>query len=535
MPSITAGSVGTYTLTATEEITVTLDSAEYAEVYVSRSGRQVFGQRISSSRSLGQFNAGDVVSITAVGGTVDYAATRVDTSYGLTSAEVAAVRGVVAGSRSALRPRLAPLRLATFGDSTANVGSTNADLSQVTAAFPASGATVIATSTLEKLGVASRHPCLYLVANGGISGETTTAMLARDSAGASASRKATADIVAARPDVIIARCGSINDLLSVTAANIDATVAAVAVRHASLIARLAAGGAVVIDEGIAGFTPGSNTPTDLEQTRAAIRRLNAMYAAAAVPPRVLWLDPVGLTCDAAGAYLPGLSADGTHPSVAGAYAIGEAELAIISAYFGPGLRRYDGPNLASNPNMAVTTLQAYGTLATGYGINISNATRQNAAVSIGPDGKLWQTCEFTSSAASGQGQIAMPYTPQSWGLSATDVLGVEFDFFVESIDKVSPLPEFVAGGIMGRLDTYKTAAGRVVLDALGLSVQQSVGRARVEGRCIFQPWLVGEASGVLTSSSTSLLSTTVAASGQSWRSGISDFRVVRLGAAQLSG
>lgn len=432
------------------------------------------------------------------------------------------------------RLRSDPLRIATFGDSTANFGPSNFDQSQITAAFPASGATVLPLQTLEKLGIASRYPRAYVVANGGISGNSTVDMLARNSAGAGPTRKSTADILSMRPDVIIARCGSINDFLGVVPATIDATVAAVASRHAQLIAQLASGNAVVIDEGIAGFNTGSNVPTDLEATRTTLRRLNALYAAAAKPPRVLWLDPVGVTCDASGAYLPGLSTDGTHPNAAGQYAIGQAELAVINAYFGASLSRYDGANLASGSNMAVTAVQAYGALAAGYAINVSNATRQNAAVVVGADGKLWQTCEFTSTAASGQGQIALPYTPASWGLIATDVLGIEFDFFVESIDQTSNLPDFVNGGILGRVDTYKTGAGRVVLDALGLSVAQTVSRSRIEGRCIFQPWLVGEASAALTTSSTALLSTTVAQSGQSWRIGVSDFRVVKLGATRVS-
>ena len=452
----------------------------------------------------------------------------------LTPQQTLATQALVSGAGNAPRPRLQPLRIATFGDSTANVGSTNLDQSQITAAFPASGATVLSVATLEKLGIALRYPRAYLVANGGISGNSTTDMLNRETAGAGPTRKSTADILSMQPDVIIARCGSINDFLGVVPATIDATVAAVASRHAQLIARLASGNAIVIDEGIAGFNPGSNTPTDLEATRTTLRRLNALYAAAAKPPRVLWLDPVGVTCDASGAYLAGLSTDGTHPNVAGAYAIAQAELAILNAYFGPGLRRYEGANLASGSSMAVTSAQAYGTLAAGHAINVSNATRQNAAVVVGSDGKLWQTCEFTSTAASGQGQIALPYTPTSWGLLATDVLGIEFDFFVESIDQTSALPEFVNGGILGRVDNYKSGAGRVVLDALGLSVTQTVGRSRIEGRCIFQPWLVSEASAALTTACTALFSTTVSQSGQSWRTGVSDFRAVKLGATVVT-
>ena len=423
--------------------------------------------------------------------------------------------------------RTTPVRVATFGDSTANIGSTGGphDVRSLTSAFPASGATVLPFSGMEKLAIAYRMP-VQIVGNGGVSGDSTTAMLARDLAAASSSRKATADIVALEPDVIIARCGSINDLLTVTSATLAATVDAVAGRHRALIARLTAGGATVFDEGIAGFTNGSvNTATDQAATRSAIVQLNAIYAAdaAASGGRVVFIDPVGLTCDASGAYLPGVSTDGTHLNPVGAIHVGIAEEALIKRLFGIVRRRYSGVNLVSNANMAATGSVTGGTAATGFSASGTNVTRTNVAV-IQRDGEVWQTADFLATASAAQAVLSLPFPIASWGFAVGDSIQAEFPFSVEAIGGgVLPL----LNQILARMDITKTGNGRVVVDMLAMAQPNSLGVSRLSGRVIFPPLVLTEASAALSAASVLTLSATIATSGDSIRMAVGSPVVVR--------
>ena len=69
------------------------------------------------------------------------------------------------------------------------------------------------------------YPQAYLVASGGISGQTTTQMVARDTASYTADRFATTDVINLAPHVVILRGGSINDLLTITSGTSAAAIA----------------------------------------------------------------------------------------------------------------------------------------------------------------------------------------------------------------------------------------------------------------------------------------------------------------------
>lgn len=79
MTTITQGAVGSYIFSANESATITLDPSESARVVVtSASGAQKFGSTVSGTRTIGPFSAGDVLSITAIRGSVDYTVTVAD-------------------------------------------------------------------------------------------------------------------------------------------------------------------------------------------------------------------------------------------------------------------------------------------------------------------------------------------------------------------------------------------------------------------------------------------------------------------------
>lgn len=403
--------------------------------------------------------------------------------------------------QSAVAPVSAgPVRVATFGDSTANFGPATHDATSVTGVFPPSGATPIAIA-FEKTAFCHKYPRAWLVANGGVSGDTTSGMLARDSAAASGARKAIADVLALKPDVVILRGGSINDVQGLTAASPQSAIDAIFDRHARIVARLLTGGCAVIDEGVFGYSPPSGVQADIDFRRAALVQLNARFAglAAQLPGKVWFLNPAGLLSDAAGAYLPGICnpADGVHLQAKGAVALAEAEASILTAIFGPSPAiRYPGDNLVTNALMDATGAQAYGTCATGFTFGVANGTRANAKVEM-IDGRLWQTCEYTPT---GAGFVSMAYVPfpvTTIGIVANDVFGAEIDYFVRALDgSARPVPT----GLLARLDFYKSGAGRLVLEGQSFTYGPA-SMDKMEGKVVFQPVKVPEPSANLTTAS----------------------------------
>lgn len=356
--------------------------------------------------------------------------------------------------------RTAHVRVATFGDSTGNLGSGNTDYGFLTAPFPASGATSL-SGEWAKFGVHQYYPPARIVGNGGISGETTTQMLARDTAAYSATRKAITDILNLSPDVVLLRAGSINDLAgTVTPANIDSVVAATYANHVEIIERLLSGGVYVIDEGIFGYSGAAANPGTV---RAALVRLNSMYKTYAETSgrAISYLDLTDVVRDADGNYLPNVSTDGTHLNMLGGELLSELEGDVLRALFGyPSAITYPGTNLITNPMLATTTDQAWGKVATGYNLVPTNASRANAKVET-INGIRMQTTEFTPTAAGASVTAYLPFDPTTIGIVANDIFGMELYWMIEALDGgVAPTPT----SIYVRGDIYKNGAGRVVFE-----------------------------------------------------------------------
>lgn len=106
--TVTQGNTGTYTFYQGEAAQITLDPNERAQIAVlSSTGAQRFGGNLSNSQAIGPFNAGDVLSITAIAGDVDYSV--------ITSASTSTSSSVVA---QAATLKVAPPALdALAGDS----------------------------------------------------------------------------------------------------------------------------------------------------------------------------------------------------------------------------------------------------------------------------------------------------------------------------------------------------------------------------------------------------------------------------------
>ena len=119
-------------------------------------------------------------------------------------------------------------------------------------------------------------------------------------------------MLAQSPDVVLLHLPT-NDLASVTAGTYTAVMDAAKAAATALIGRLLASNAKVLDYGCPGY---SNALPTLALVRQAVLEWNAWcrttLAATFGAAGYTFLDPLNVTHDATGAYLPSMSYDGVH-------------------------------------------------------------------------------------------------------------------------------------------------------------------------------------------------------------------------------
>jgi lysophospholipase L1-like esterase len=436
--------------------------------------------------------------------------------------------------------RTTPIKVATFGDSTADVGNINAtsnatDQSRVSAPIPASGVTALAQNT-DKWQLPHQYPSARLVAKGGISGENTTQMLARDAIAASATRRAMFDVISARPDVVILRGGSINDISGFTTATSQATIDSVFTRHMRIVETFLSFGVSVIDEGFYGYDASGGTPPsapNLAFVRATLVALNARYKAAILAlPGARFIDTSGITHDGTGAYLAGttLSSDGTHLTAAGQYRMAQAESAELTAWYGPSPNvAYPGANLFGSAALFHTPVATggYGNAQAGFTWSASACTRHNADV-VQRDGRRWAICEGVPSGANPALMVYPTFDVDGGAatmpLVKDHIYGIEADYFIETLD----------GAILGAGATLTASMSLYnVTNAGRLNVAQTTASAgtpsgnQLIGKLVFPPFVAPENSADIGSSSELIITWKGAAAGdQSFRAGLSAPRFV---------
>jgi len=434
--------------------------------------------------------------------------------------------------------RTTPVRVATFGDSTAAVGTIvspdNQDTTVYTAPFPGSGSTILGAS-LDKYCLPDFYPLANLIGNGGIAGETTTQMLARDTAVASITRRATADIINLAPDVILLRGGSINDVMALTAAGSTQTdIDSIYSRHVQIIDRLLSGGAYVIDEGIYGYSPPSGTQADIDYRRAALVSLNASFAEyATLTERVRLLSPLSLLSNPDGSYIDGLfeTSAGVHLNTKGQAILAQAEADILTTLFGPAITRtrFPGVNLVSNPLLAATGSQAYGTVATGWTVGASGATRQNAKIET-LYGMRFQTCEYVMSSAGQFGTLYAPFDPTALTILANDVFGFEFWLLLQNTNGVIPLPN----NEVVNVTVKKNGAGAVVVNPLVANYTRATLDDSTRLFHIVVPLKIQEATAALVASGSEILFKWGSDVAGTYKLGMTAPRIVKLGTAVVT-
>lgn len=432
--------------------------------------------------------------------------------------------------------RTTPVRVATFGDSTAVAGNmqntptaTSVDSTKVISSTWQSG-TKSFNQSLNRYALSLYYPQAYLVAIGAIAGQATTAMVARDTAAYTADRFAVTDVINLAPHVVLLRAGSINDLLTITAGTAAAAIATAYANHVLLINRFLSAGIFVIDEGIWGFTNGSaNTVTDQAVTRASLVTLNQMFAAyaATLTGQMEFLDPTNLLCDSTGAYLSGVSTDGTHTNAYGQMQLGKAEALVLSRQFGQSSgERYPGNNIITNALMA----NASSGTATGFTVAATVASVGNKQIQV-IDGKVFQTGDWTMAAGSNVCVINMPFDPSAMAITSGQIFGFEFDVYIKGLNGY--IPNLASSSVYGqvRFDD-NIGSGAIYVNCLSATDYGSI-KDGIIGHVAIPPIKVDDVSANLLTSSRFQVQVLIPTgdAGNVLRVGVANPRIVLLGQA----
>jgi hypothetical protein len=375
------------------------------------------------------------------------------------------------------------LRVAVFGDSTANVGRISDSIAVPVNAVVATGTDTVGISEFAAWALPTQYPMAQLIGHFGIDGQDTLLMLAADcTAPYTGQPMSIQDLVNAAPDLVILRGGSINDVKDVSAATATTAISNCITRHREILSRMVAGGLKVLDCGIFGYGDGplanNSNPT---VARNALLQVNAALATMAgeFGGAVRYISPLNTLHDSTGKYLAGMTIDGLHLSLPGGLALAKLEADAIAAWLGAGTATaYPGTNLMLNA--AMTSTDVPGVTPTGFSATGSNAAVSNQLVeTIG--GKTF----FTTRAGlpSGSSSVVMRLPFKLAGLAANEVIGCEFDFFCERLSGSTPrLTEFDAR------QRYVWAGGTITHYAGYSARATSATTASLSGRVVFLPF-----------------------------------------------
>lgn len=219
-----------------------------------------------------------------------------------------------------------PIRIATFGDSTANMALAVTRIDTIVPTHDNSQYAFLANIC----PVLLRGKYVFC-GHGGITGNTTRNMLDRATSAYSTTRKTVRDIINTKPDVVIFHGGSVNDIVSLGVGASSATVNAIADRHIALVGLFTACGVVVIDSGIVGYDGniGTETPEEISARRGYLVTINARIQNASLSNSLHLFVDVEDVLSTNGAFISGVTSDGVHLSNYGAYLLGGLEDAKI--------------------------------------------------------------------------------------------------------------------------------------------------------------------------------------------------------------
>ncbi len=407
------------------------------------------------------------------------------------------------------------VRVAFYGDSRANSPGTAAgvyDVRAVTMTAPA--ATTSYWSNTSKSLLSAINPSCQIVANCGISGDNLDQMIARESAGASSTRKAIADMVGMNASVAIVHMG----INSITSAYLgggytsyqQSITDSLWLKVKDLLQRKVSAGLFVLDCGD-GAWEHTNTATypagmqqGIRQTIIALNALRSAYADAS-GGRIVYFDEFSLSAnadgtwktyaycsDVGGSLTPPANTQLVHPSFTLGTLMAAGQNALIKKYFGvphPAYtRNYIGlnqGNLISNANLSSSSAglgTGWSTVASGTG-----ASKTSEIVDFG--GKLYQCCKATFSAPSADNyvEVLLPVSNLIGGSALVDggQYGLEFDWFIDN--GAGGAPSVGATGSTGiyQRARFYTAGGSAYMNALSAVTGDFGFAAASFGRAVF--------------------------------------------------
>lgn len=358
--------------------------------------------------------------------------------------------GAVIGAKGQLAwQRTAPVPCAVFGPSHGDLNPGFTDIGLLVGAF---GSSVAAISP-ERWQVNTYYPLAYLVANGGVGGQTTNDMLSRVNTAAGSGRKSIQDVIDTKPEVVYLASLDTNDFAGLTPANYRANVDATIARHRQIVQIFLGAGVYVVDEGNYPYSGLAHTTPSL--TRQAILETNAIYAADAAQyaGRMEFLPSASVMGDAFGYYLPNFSQNdanvGLHKNIVAENALSRLRAAVLTRRYGPSRPyRYAGPNLlksaangvyGNNSLIGRTAASVGGGLkAEGWTHGANGALTQNLGSIQVVDGRRYSMMLGTSTGAGAQQSIYFPIDVANFGFVAGDIIGMEFDLYVSDANDGPP-------------------------------------------------------------------------------------------------
>jgi lysophospholipase L1-like esterase len=348
--------------------------------------------------------------------------------------------GIVGATGSYGSPLLYPtngqIKWGSYGDSIANVSSyANYDIRQI------SGTTYGASSDRMGSWVGALSNGLFRqTANCGVSGETTTQMLARESAGVSATRKAISDSASTGVQFLVNSFG-INDIQALAGgasqSAIDVIVNTAITNSIAILKKQKSYGIWSITPSLLGYNLGAGTASEIATRQAAVKQFNAALSAAisSVSGELgSFIDVYSLVTTSSGAWISGYDqGDGLHPGANGCkviYSKCVSEMLRVSGMFAPPKFAYPlATNLFPNADFSASTAG----VATGLNPYASAGTATFAKSIVDWRGQNWQEVITTPTVLDGNGNVGLQIdmTIPSTTIALADVIGGEISLYID--------------------------------------------------------------------------------------------------------
>lgn len=493
--------------------------------------------------------------------------------------------------------RSTPVRIVTLGDSTANIGDINKpdgtsldmDVSICTAPYGAAGDLVQLVQAIDKFATYLNYPMAYLVGNGGIPGENTSQIIARDTAVIAAGsftigatykivdagntdftligsannrvgtqfkatgigsgtgvaksiyRKSIKDIIDLKPDAVFYRGGSINDLYfssTITPANWQQKADETFDRHIKIVSKLASSGVLIFDhmffgmglsdgsEGTAVVGAGCTYPDHVRQ--AIIYLIGKIERYFAGRGNVITINPVGLLCDSTGRFLPGMTKDGVHLELRAIFAFEKHLGKLLTKSYGESKKiRYDGLNLFRDPLLSTTVAESYGTRCTSISIGVSGVgNRQNAAVEpLVFDDE--ERLYQSCELAVGAAMGGLQFMFANPIISGAYPANTVFGIEVSFFVKsLDAVPRKITN-LYFRFETIKNGAGRVIIGCIPNSVNMDLDQNGYHGHLVIPPFKIQEITSNLSTATINLILEVTGGAGVI-KAGVTSIRLIEL-------